>query len=31
VEVLSLTGCMDKTSKRFRPYFVHADNTLCGR
>ena len=29
VEILNLKGCMDKTAKNYKAYFVKADNELC--
>jgi hypothetical protein len=31
VEILSLAGCQDRSSKSYRPYFVKADNSRCGK
>lgn len=29
VELLNLSGCMDKKSKKYRAYYVHSDPTTC--
>jgi hypothetical protein len=29
VRLLNLKGCMDRTAKNFKPYFVAADNATC--
>lgn len=29
VEILDLKGCIDKTAKNYKSYFVKADNSLC--